>query len=536
MKVRRLAQGCAWSAALLLAVAAALLPTVSARAASTVPPPNAPVNFSGQAVAAGEHYIVDSEPPLTPVNELVSTYSPEGMSTLDSSGNANALASTLDARGAGNLPAFVCLAGAPCPPGFPPQNPLDAYAYYPQVPTASGYGAYVAQPLGIDGLVGFTPGAVTASASLGAVSSDASTTQADTATGIPGVIGSELPSQFPGLPRITAGSVRAVTNQYFNSAGELVVQAVSTVSNINIAGQVHITSLIGTATAVLDGVHPPVVTVHTTASGVTAGGQSASIGDGGVTAFGQGDNGAVSGAINGLGSAAAAGSSEATALAAAATSLAKVGIKGGLTGIHFAGDSVSRTPEGEVNAAAGGLVIDFSFSAAGAPVLSLPRPPSQLCAATDPIFSAAQLPVSLCALPGVDPNATYFGTVTFGAAGLDAFANNQSFNFGGGLAGGTVGATGGITASQPGTASSGTVTAPLTTSGVPAGPLPAAAPLPAVTASRAGPLPTATSVLGFSVANPAGRVKILALALLLAGAAIVAGRFGKAPPRLPHLR
>lgn len=534
--VRRLAQGCAWGAAVLLGGAALLLPTVPARASGAVPPPNPPVNFSGDAVAAGEHYIVDSEPPLTPVNELISTYSPEGMSTLDSAGNADALASTLDARGAGNLPAFVCLAGAPCPPGFPPANPLDAYAYYPQVPTASGYGAYVAQPLGIDGLVGFTPGAVTASASLGEVASQASTTSADTATGIPGVIGSELPSQFPGLPRITAGSVEAVTHQYFNAAGDLVVQAVSTVSDVGIAGVVHIDSVVGTATAVLDGVHPPVVTVHTTASGVTVGGESATIGDGGLSAFGQGDNGALNGAVNSVGSAVSSASNQATALAAAGTALAKVGIKGGLTGIHFAGDSVSRTPEGEVNATAGGLVVDFSFSAAGAPILSLPHPPSQLCAATDPIFSAAQLPASLCALPGVDPNATYFGTVTFGAAGLDAFANDQTFSFGGGLPPSGVGVTGGVTAVQPGTSAAGTITAPLTTSGAPAAPLPGPAAAPAATAPRTGAPSTAVSALGFSVANPAGRVKILALALLLAGAAIVAGRLGKAPPRLPRPR
>lgn len=517
-----------------LLLVAAFAPVAAAQPASepSAPPADAPGLFAGQAVAFGVHDVVDSSPPLTPVNELISDYAPEGVSTLDSAGTADALASTLDARGAANLPAFLCLAGAPCPAGFPPANPLDAHASYPDQPTASGLVSYVGQPLSVDSLLGFTPGAVTAAASLGGVATQASLTDASTAAGIPGLVTSSLPAPpLPGTPAITARTVSATTAQYFLPSGAFVVRAQSQASDVTVAGLLQVAALDTTVTTVLDGVHPPVTTARTVLTGALLAGIPVSIGAGGVQLAGVSDHGTVLRTLAGGATAVESASQAAVALLNAGTELAHVGIRGGLHGITVAAVQVAQGNAGVV-AQAGGLSVSFQLTPSGLPALSVPAPPPPVCAETDPIFSAAGAPLSLCALPGADLNATYTGTVSLAGAGVAAQAGPAPANLTvAPPAAGSGSAGGGQLAAAPATGSG--AAAPALPLGGPAG----LAASRCAAASRgcgepaaAVPVPRVASGGGLP---PPVRVTLLLAGMTMAAGGSLLGRLRRFPARLP---
>ncbi len=414
-----------------------------------------PASFGGTTTATGYHLIFDTNPALTPVADLFHVDVPYATTELDSTGGADASAASFY-PGAGLLgvPGLLCQAGVPCsslPPA--PDYPLMATASYPtdkdSTATASG------KPTPI--------GPATVSPSVVSAHADPAVVHAVSQAAGGGVSGV-----------FVVNSVHAETSQHFEGS-TLVVQSESVLKDVTIAGAVHVDVLRSLALAKVDGGKVAIGRATTTASGVTAAGQTATIDDRGIHVLGKGDNNEVVSQAN----------------KALAQALGSTGITARML------PPVQHATRGGVNASTSGLLITFKQTVENTP------------------------PVPPCVAPGapcgvVNANRDYFGTVTLGGAGAVATADNSSGMLGSALGGLLGGTTGGGTGSSTGAGSLG--------GGPNAGP---ALPASSGAATGGGPGGGAPPVVaragdGTHAAAPAGlvstltsrRLKLLALLLV----------------------
>jgi hypothetical protein len=466
-----------------------------------------PVNFSTQAFAAGIRYVVDTRPGLAPIPELVAANGPEGLAAFDTVGNVHGQASNYDPRGASGAGDIYCLAAPAyifpepfpqvytgCPKGFPPPFPLTAYAEYPGHEDAIAPSSGVTQDAGV---IKFEAQSARA---------HADPTDVLTHAALGGMSGVAAAGPFK------SGNSAADTHSFVDK-GDVVVESTAAVNDIDIIGVIKIGGIVGRTTTRLDGKKKPVYTAKTTVSNVTVAGHPARIDDDGIHIEDNGD---------------------ADSFKRANTALQLV-TQYGVT-VQLVGDTKTERAGG-VNVQAGGVRVTYAKKIdTGVKPKALPPIPN--CFNPFP----PDFPLDPCNPPAPpNPNRQYIGTQVIGSAGIDAEADNFEFEFPPipiptDDLGGTVtdpGDTG--TVSDPGTTGSGTVTDPGFTSGGntntggsptgSGGALPTAAP-----GVIAGQRPIA---LGTPL-DPKGRMKFLALALLLGGVAILAGRAGKAPARLPR--
>src|SRR4051812_45216453 len=190
-----------------------------------------PDSFGGESTASALHWTADHNPQPTPVCDVFHVESPYATTSMDSFGSTTATASPLY-PGSGFLgaPGLLCQFGACLPI---PSYPVIADASYPTNPdsqaTAPPPDASIHQgPLAVD------PDVTVAHA-------DADKVEARTVAG---------GTSFEGLTK--AGSASSHSKQYFEGS-TLVVLAESTVSDLDIAGQLHIDNVSSVATARVDG-------------------------------------------------------------------------------------------------------------------------------------------------------------------------------------------------------------------------------------------------------------------------------------------
>jgi hypothetical protein len=330
-----------------------------------------PDSYGGDATASAFHYVFDRVPQPTPVTDAFHAELPYATTLLDSSGSATGSAAPLY-PGAGPLgvPALICqFAARLCGSPFPglPRYPFMATASYPTTPDDSA--DYSRIPAQSGGGLTFSPAVAEAHARENQV--DALTEAASL-----GVTGA-----------VSAVSAMTHSAQHFEGS-TLVVMAETTVKGLDLGGgQLHIDQLHSQAVARVDGAKVTAASSSTTIAGATAGGQAITIDTTGFHAFGQGDKGAAQGQVN-----------------HALSNLAAHGINVRLLA------STKRTKDGTAAATSGGLLITFTQDVNLPTVKPPPIPP--VC-----------LPNAPCIGGGIPPyNGTYFGSVTVGGAGVQAFA------------------------------------------------------------------------------------------------------------------
>jgi hypothetical protein len=88
-----------------------------------------PAIWEGRAAASGLQIVFNTDPGLLPLADFIRFEIPEGDSRWDSSGGAEARASSVY-PGAAVIggPNLMCMEFFPCPDGFPPDYPLSAVA------------------------------------------------------------------------------------------------------------------------------------------------------------------------------------------------------------------------------------------------------------------------------------------------------------------------------------------------------------------------------------------------------------------------
>jgi hypothetical protein len=324
-----------------------------------------PAAWGGRAAANGVFFTADQRPSLSPIVEMVYGSSPEGESTFDSSGTAEGRASSYYAgAGGSNAGSVLCLAGFPCPAGFPPAYPLSATASHPSKPDAqpqlSGNPFHSAtKPAGL------VPGEVRAHADRRYV---------------------ETVSSVTGLtsPAGTARAVTATTRQEFVK-GVLTVTAESVVEGLSVGGgALTVDTVRAVSVSRADGKRLLGDESTVVVTGARLGGQPAVIDDRGVHVAGTSNNAVL------------------TAANAALAQLKSQGLSVRLVGVDR---ELDRTA-GTLRVQASGLLVGYRRTVSG-----VPQPPG--------------LPPQLPGVP--NPNREYFGTVTFAAAGTSVFADDTRF-------------------------------------------------------------------------------------------------------------
>jgi hypothetical protein len=415
-----------------------------------------PDSYGGDAVAATAEYRVDRAPEPFPVNDPFHSWVPYAGTSIDSSGNAQSVASSVyPGPGFLGVPDAICvLANGGCsniPGGGPPKYPDYAQAQYPTNPDDS---AQLAQkPFPGTGPFEATPNDVTAHADPNKVEA----TSVDASSGFDKVV--------------SVQSSYAHSLQTFQGA-RLVMTAESVLKGIDIGGgALHINQVHSLVTASINGSGVSKASAVTTISGATAGGQAVTIDSSGVHVGSTGDNGQVQQAVN-----------------KALANLAAAGVKVRSLGTQ----KLVKTHN--VQGACNGLLITFR------------RP--------------VKLPTSQIPLVGSAGNGTYFGSVTIGGAGINAYASPaQPF---GGI---TVPSTPPVSAS-----------APAPPAGTSRGSTPATQPQSTPTGQQpavAGSTPQQKNVaLPIDLTNK--RLKTLALVLLGYPLLVLIGAPLRAPARLPR--
>jgi hypothetical protein len=463
----------------------------------------APEAYAGISTATGAEYSFDRRPGISQVSDTIHGVSPYATSKLGSGGVSEAQANSVYLAGVEGVPGLLCLAGLPCPSGFPPPFPTQANAQYPsqQSADAPAHGGTVG---GHGAPLAATPGTVHAEAHLLSALAKA----ADNST------------QFF-TKAVTTGSMTTSTSQSINSAGAVVDTAEALANDINILQVphvgpfIHIGAVHSVTSITYNGTDKPVVVNTTTVSGVSVLGLPATIDASGIHIVGQ-SNSQVQDILN---------QQLSFLLNANYTTITVIGAT------NTAGDHSMQTRSGS-------LLISFDDTVAGAPktppVSDIPYCKRifklALIHKFDPILS--QVPVVFCTPPQPpDVNAEYFGTVNIGSVGAVLSAANYTFvtevpgaNLGGVLPG-AGGPSSSFVAGTPGTAG---------TSGTPGltgtGGLTGQNQNPQVAGSNNNPV-------GFveNLGDAAKRLKYLFPALLLAVIGILAGRIGRAPARLPRV-
>jgi hypothetical protein len=322
-----------------------------------------PDSFGGESVASAMHWVADRNPQPTPVSDAFHVESPYATTSMDSSGSITATASPLfPGNGFLGAPGLLCQFSAEACPVIQnvPPYPVIADASYPTKPDSQA----TAPPPG----AGIHQGPLVVDPDVTVAHADADKVEARTVAG---------GTSFEGLTK--AASASSHSKQYFEG-GTLVVLAESTVSDLDIAGQLHIDKVSSVATARVDGQKVTSSSAVTKVSGATLGGVPVVIGSDGISIAGNGDGGAAEGAVN-------------TALAALDASGMKVRLL-----------SPSKTAKtGTASAATGGLLVSFDRES------GLPNPPP------------LPLPPQFPGIPAY--NGQYVGSVTFAGAGVTAFAS-----------------------------------------------------------------------------------------------------------------
>jgi hypothetical protein len=339
------------------ALVAAALP-VRADAADTV--------FQAQTAAAAVHFVLTQQPASSIVTaDLVDDAAGYAAGAFDSTGGSEAQAAsvfpgTLVVQG----PALFCSQVFTCP-ATPPDYPLLADASYPRRGHAEASADQ--KPVGQGPLV-VSPAASTASA---------------TGDGNSGQTAAGGMSILSGTPvAVTAGSSTAST-RVASTVKTLVTHVESTVSDIDIAGLVHIGSIRSSDDITVSATGKPVDHPQVTITGVTVAGVPAQIDDKGVHVAGQN------------------GPSLTQRVAQQGVDIRTVGTQRNDT------TALARSQ-------ATGLIVTFSLPVSGLPYV--PNP----------------LPSPFDAVPGVNGNGTYVGYVALGSVGAVAGANAQpTFALGG---------------------------------------------------------------------------------------------------------
>jgi len=226
--------------------------------------------FQAQTAAAGVHLVLTQQPASSIVTAgLVDDATAYAAGAFDSSGGSEAQAAsvfpgTLVVQG----PALFCSQVFTCP-ATPPDYPLLADASYPR--RAHAEASADQKPVGQGPLV-VTPSASTATA---------------TGAGNSGQTAAGRVSVLSGSPvGVTAGSSTAST-QVTTTATSLVTHVESTVSDIDIAGLVHIRSIRSSDDITVSASGKPIDRPQVTITGVTVAGVPAQIDDKGVHVAGQ---------------------------------------------------------------------------------------------------------------------------------------------------------------------------------------------------------------------------------------------------------
>jgi hypothetical protein len=315
--------------------------------------------FQAQTAATGVHLVLTQQPASSIVTaSLVDDASAYAAGAFDSSGGSEAQAASVFP---GNLvvqgPALFCSQVFTCP-APPPDYPLLADASYPRRSHAQASADQ--QPVGSGPLV-LKPGNSTASAT--GTGNDAATS----ATGLSLLSGSPV--------SITVGSSTAASRVTATTAS-VVTHIESLVSDVDIAGLVHIASVRAVDDITVSATGKPTDSPRATVTGVTVAGVPARVDDSGIHVAGHD------------------GPSLTQRVAQQGVDIRTVGVTRNDSG------SVARSE-------ATGLVVTFSL-----PVSGLPYVPNPLPSPFDQV-------------PGVNGNGTYVGHVTLGAVGAVAGANSE---------------------------------------------------------------------------------------------------------------
>jgi hypothetical protein len=293
-----------------------------------------PDSYGGDATAATFEVQLDRNPPIFPaVNDPLHMWVPYAESSIDSSGGASAIASSIyPGQGLIGAPKLLCnFAAQFCnslPGGAPPDYPDWAQAQYPTQKDAS---AQTSQQPFAAGPFSVTPHQLVAHA------------DPDRVEGTAVVEGMGLD------PVVSAQSATAHSKQQFEGS-TLVLTTESVLKGLSIGGgALLIQQLDSVATAKVDGGKISSASAVTTVTGATAGGTPVSIDSTGIHAGGSGDNGAVNKQLN-----------------AALAQLDKSGIS-----LRSLGNT-RVVKRGAAQAATGGLLMTFKMSVNSPVELPLP--------------------------------------------------------------------------------------------------------------------------------------------------------------------
>src|SRR4051812_8200686 len=334
-------------------------------------PATAAVFLQAQTTATAVHVTVTQQPAASIITaSLFDDAVAYAAGDYDSGGSSEALAApAFPGRLVVQGPQLLCSEVFDCPVS-PPSYPLLADASYPRRPhdraAASG------QPIGSGPFV-VTP--LAAGATAGAAGNTGAATGAATSllTGTPGAV--------------TAGASSA-SSTVTGTAGGLHLRVASTVTDVSIAGLVHIATVAARDDIVVAPGKRPVDTPTITVTGVTVAGQAATIDDRGVHVLGN-DGPSVS------------------------RQLDRSGVQVRLVGTHRADTATGARSD------ATALEIDVPLPVSGVPYVPNPLP------TLPPPFD--QVPQ----LPGVNANGTYLARVTLGAVGAAAgYGQEPSFDLG----------------------------------------------------------------------------------------------------------
>lgn len=328
--------------------------------------------FEGETTATAVHLTLTQKPSSSIITaSLVDDAAAYAASAYDSTGSSEAQAAPLYP---GNLvvqgPGLLCadvFGSDPFPacPVPPPPYPLLADASYPR--TQNAHAQTNQSPIGSGPFV-LTPAHADATAA---------------ADGNAGSTAGAALSMLSGSPAaVTVGKATAASALHATS-GAITVHVESAVSDVTIAGMVHIASVRAVDDITVRPGTKPVDRPSITITGVTVAGQPASIDGDGIHIAGQN------------------GPSLAQQLTQQGVTLRTVGVN------KVDASNAARSD-------ASGLSIGFSVPVSGLPYVPNPLPPP---------FDA---------VPGVNANGTYVGTITLGSAGAVAASQSQpSFDLGG---------------------------------------------------------------------------------------------------------
>lgn len=394
LALRRRGRVLAWLAAVGMAIAG----VAGAGSAGADNPPAPPAyNFSTDATAIGIQVAFQQNPELSSLPDPFDVRTPEADGELDSFGTSQADGHIANLNGLGGIPGLICLlagaaACAEIPIGtltggliqsFPPPDPLDAAAVYPQNPTAKApvIGTHAAQA-SFDSS-GFSLGAATANSAANQYNTSA--TVNDQNLGIAGAL--------------SIGSATASTTQNATADG-LTTTATTAVSDIDLGGKLlSIGTLKSSTTVVSVPGKPAKDTTSTVLTDVKALGLPATIDHSGIHIDGK----ALPGNL----------------VATAETLLDKIL---GAAGIHVSiAEAKSSNGDTGRTVKAAGLLITFDHTVTGVKPIVIAPPTGIPC---PPQFAA--LPIDPCAGVSLSLDAAYHGQVALGQVGVVSLANPRA--------------------------------------------------------------------------------------------------------------